>query len=60
VKVVVYAEGPGERLGRRTRAFELPKRPGKILLEEYDELGAAHHLTRRAIAHVAEIPQDAV
>jgi hypothetical protein len=60
MKVVVYAEGPGERLGRRTRTFELPKKPGQILLEQHDELGAAHHLTRRSIAHVTQVPQDAV
>ncbi|MFP4599349.1 MAG: DUF4276 family protein [Persicimonas sp.] len=60
LQVVVYAEGAGERLGRRSRRFELPKRPGDTLLEQEGELGAAHFLARRAIAHVSQIPKDAV
>lgn len=60
LQVVVYAEGAGERLGRRSRRFELPKRPGDALLEHEDELGAAHYLARRAVHQVSAIPEHAV
>jgi hypothetical protein len=55
LRVVVYAEGPGELAGPekgRQRA------PGTALLE--NELGAAHFLVRRCLGHVCSLDAESV
>ena len=53
LRVVVYAEGPGETGGSAGR-----KAPGQELLD--DELGAAHVLVRRCLSRGDLIPAAAV
>jgi hypothetical protein len=54
LRIVLYAEGPGDSGGEVTR---LPP-PGDVLEEHH--LGAAHTLVRRCVARESSIPEAAV
>lgn len=58
IDTVVYAEGPAELRAERDTNLNLRPRPGQALLEE--QFGAVHWLVRRSLAHVTEVPPNAV
>ena len=55
MRVVLYAEGPGELAGEAGLG---PPSPGAPIDE--DELGAGHILVRRCVGKVSKIPEQAV